>query len=89
MSEKQSAPYGTWKSPITSQSVSLQVRLEDVAWDPEGGSLLWVEGRSGNGVLVIREGADPPRDLTESRNVRGGVGYGGGLFAPGRGFFYL
>jgi dipeptidyl aminopeptidase/acylaminoacyl peptidase len=86
LSEKQPAPHGTWSSPVTPQSLSLQVRLEDVQWTPDGGALLWVEGRSGKGVLVIREGRDAPRDVTEQNNVRGGVGYGGGLFAPGKGF---
>lgn len=86
MSEKQSAPFGTWVSPVTPQSLSLSIRLEDVRWNPDGSALLWVEGRAGKGVLVIREGGDLPRDLTETHNVRGGVGYGGGLFSPGKGF---
>jgi dipeptidyl aminopeptidase/acylaminoacyl peptidase len=86
LSEKQSAPFGTWVSPVTPQSLSRQIRLEDVQWTPDGGALLWVEGRAGKGVLVIREGSDLPRDITENRNVRGGVGYGGGLFSPGKGF---
>ena len=86
MSEIQSAPFGTWVSPVTPQSLSRQIRLEDVQWTPDGGALLWVEGRAGKGVLVIREGAEVPRDLTEAQNVSGGVGYGGGLFAPGKGF---
>jgi dipeptidyl aminopeptidase/acylaminoacyl peptidase len=86
LSEKQSAAYGTWVSPVTPQFLSRQIRLEDVQWSPDGGALLWVEGRSGKGVLVIREGSEIPRDLTEDHNVRGGIGYGGGPFAPGRGF---
>jgi dipeptidyl aminopeptidase/acylaminoacyl peptidase len=86
LSEKQSAAYGTWASPVTPQSLSRQIRLEDVQWAPGGGALLWVEGRSGKGVLVIREGADVPRDLTEDHNVRGGIGYGGGSFAAGKDF---
>jgi dipeptidyl aminopeptidase/acylaminoacyl peptidase len=86
MPERQPAPYGAWSSPFTPQILSLSIRLEDVQWTPDGGALLWVEGRSGKGVLVIREGNDIPRDLTERHNVRGGVGYGGGEFAPGRGF---
>jgi dipeptidyl aminopeptidase/acylaminoacyl peptidase len=86
LSEKQSAPFGTWVSPVTPQSLSLNIRLEDVQWNPDGSALLWVESRAGKGVLVIREGGDLARDLTETHNVRGGVGYGGGLFSPGKGF---
>jgi dipeptidyl aminopeptidase/acylaminoacyl peptidase len=86
LSEKQPAPCGTWISPLTPQSLSLFNRLEDVQWNPDGSALLWVEGRSGRGVLVIREGNEAPRDLMETHNVRGGVGYGGGFFAPGIGF---
>jgi dipeptidyl aminopeptidase/acylaminoacyl peptidase len=86
MPERQSAPFGSWISPLSPEDLSLSIRLEDVQWTPEGGALLWVEGRSGKGVLVIREGQDIPRDLTERHNVRGGVGYGGGDFAPGNGF---
>ena len=86
MPDTLSAPYGAWRSPFTPQSVSLAVRLDDVQWTPDGGALLWVEGRSGRGVLVLRESGDVPRDLTEGRNVGGGVGYGGGEFAPGNGF---
>jgi dipeptidyl aminopeptidase/acylaminoacyl peptidase len=84
--EKKTAACGTWTSPVTPQSISTHVRLGDVQWSPDGGALLWVEGRSGKGVLVIREGNDIPRDLTEQHHVRAGVGYGGGDFAPGRGF---
>jgi dipeptidyl aminopeptidase/acylaminoacyl peptidase len=86
LSEKQSAAYGTWVSPVTPPFLSRNIRLEDVQWTPDGGSLLWVEGRSGKGVLVIRGGMDIPRDLTEDHTVRGGVGYGGGSFAPGKDF---
>ncbi|MBN1440328.1 MAG: S9 family peptidase [Anaerolineales bacterium] len=86
MPEKRLAPYGTWVSPVTPNSVSRQIRLEDVQWTPDGGALLWLEGRSGKGVLVYRKGAEIPKDLTEDHNVRGGVGYGGGAFAPGNSF---
>ncbi len=86
MSEIQSAPFGTWVSPVTPQSLGRQIRLEDVQWTPDGTALLWVEGRAGKGVLVIREGSEVPRDLTETHNVSGGVGYGGGLFITGKGF---
>jgi dipeptidyl aminopeptidase/acylaminoacyl peptidase len=84
--EKQAAPFGTWTSPVTPESFSADLRLEDVQWTPDGGALLWVEGRAGKGVLVIREGNEPPRDLTTTQNVCGRVGYGGGLFSPGRDF---
>jgi dipeptidyl aminopeptidase/acylaminoacyl peptidase len=84
--ENRTAAFGAWESPVTPESLGAQLRLEDVQWSPDGGALLWVEGRSGKGVLVIREGGEPPRDLTGAENVRGGIGYGGASFVPGNGF---
>lgn len=81
MAEKISAAYGTWKSPVRPETIGLSIRLDDVQWTPDGKALVWLEGRSGKGVLVFRAGEDIPRDLTEENNVRGTVGYGGGELA--------
>ena len=61
------APFGSWKSPITSELIVAQsVSLTDVRLD--GGNIYWLEGRpqeQGRNVIV-RAGAagEAPRDLT-------------------------
>jgi len=73
-------PFGLWPSPITASMVSQGKSLNDVRWDSSSQTLLWVESRSGVGVLVSRSGTGALKDLTTDENVRGGVGYGGGEF---------
>ena len=75
---KMEAPFGTWKSPITPDLIAAATRLSDPQWDTDGRTLLWLEGRSGQGVVVAQPLGEAPYDLTGDRNVRGGVGYGGG-----------
>ena len=61
--------------------VGSDVRLMDVGWDTDSETLVWLENRGGQGVLVVQSGLDAPRDLTgEDMSVRGRVGYGGGDF---------
>jgi len=79
-------PYGTWPSPIQPETLGLGKRFNDVQWNGDGTSLLWLEERSGKGVLVCREGEDAPRDLTETHRVDGGIGYGGGDFTAAKEF---
>jgi len=82
-------PCGLWQSPISSRMLSQRLRLDDVQWDSDGHTLIWLEGRADRGVLVGRAEGDARRDLTSEQSVRGGVGYGGGEFtvAGGRIFF--
>jgi dipeptidyl aminopeptidase/acylaminoacyl peptidase len=83
-------PYGLWPSPITPRSLSQGLRLGDVAWDSDGRSLVWLEGRSDRGVLVTAQLDRPaPRDLTSDLSVRAFVGYGGGDFTAGHGQAYF
>ncbi|MBI1260078.1 MAG: prolyl oligopeptidase family serine peptidase [Chloroflexi bacterium] len=71
--------YGTWDSPITPSMIAAGARLNDAQW--AGETLVWLEGRGAQGVLVAQTGAQAPRDLTDSsHSVRGRVGYGGGEF---------
>ncbi|MBG0770597.1 MAG: S9 family peptidase [Anaerolineaceae bacterium] len=72
--------FGTWKSPITPELIGSAIRLSDVQWDSDGRTLVWLEGRSGKGVLVAQPLGEAPYDLSGEVNVRGGVGYGGGEF---------
>ena len=87
--EKKTLPFGMWPSPVTSSLVSQELRLEDVQWEPGVDRLVWLEGRSGKGVLVAELAGQARRDLTGEQSVRGGVGYGGGEFilSPGRVIF--
>jgi dipeptidyl aminopeptidase/acylaminoacyl peptidase len=78
--EKQNIPYGLWPSTISPAALGLRPRLEDVQFDSDGETLVWLEKRSGQGVLVSRRRGDAPRDLTVGIKVGAGVGYGGGDF---------
>lgn len=80
MPEKQNIPYGLWPSPVSPAALSLRPRLEDVQFDSDGRTLVWLEKRSGQGVLVARRPGDTPRDLTAGIKIGAGVGYGGGDF---------
>lgn len=81
---------GLWESPLTPKMVAQGLRLTDVAWDTDGETLVWLEGRSDRGVLVAARLDDPaPRDLTSELSVRATVGYGGGDFTVGHGHVYF
>jgi dipeptidyl aminopeptidase/acylaminoacyl peptidase len=65
-------------------------RLGGIAWDADGETLTWLEGRSDQGVLVVQPaGADGARDLSGELNVRAEVGYGGGDFTIHAGWAYV
>ena len=87
--QKRSMQYGLWPSPLAPQSLAEGLRLSDVAWDSDGETLVWLEGRSDRGVLVcLPAGEDAPRDLT-TLSVRARVGYGGGDFGIAGGWVYF
>jgi dipeptidyl aminopeptidase/acylaminoacyl peptidase len=73
-------PYGLWNSDLTPESMAGDLTLRDVGWSGDGETLVWLEERDGEGVLVARPRGDAQRDLTRELEVRGGVGYGGGAF---------
>ena len=89
MTDKTLRPYGLWESPITPALLAAGKRLEGAAWDSDGRTLVWLEGRSGHGVLVAQPAADAPIDLTADLNVRAEVGYGGGDFTVHDGHVYF
>ena len=87
---KRVVPYGLWPSPITPGTVSQGLRLDELAWDSDGETLVWLEGRSGHGVLVCAApGGEAPRDLTSELSVRARVGYGGGDMTVAHGNAYF
>lgn len=87
---KSTRPFGLWPSPISPLSLAQGLRLSDVAWDSDGRTLVWLEGRSDRGVLVCARTDDPaPRDLTAELSVRATVGYGGGDFTVADGTVYF
>lgn len=90
MRNKQQRQHGLWPSPISAASVAAGRRLDGVAFDHDGETVIWLEGRSGQGVLVVQEpGRDAPRDLTSDLSVRAEVGYGGGDFTVHDGVAYF
>lgn len=89
MNAKTTLQFGLWDSPIKPKSMAGHIRLSDVAWDDDGG-LVWLEGRSGRGVLM----SGPPdggaaRELTPELSVKASLGYGGGDFTVGKGHVYF
>jgi dipeptidyl aminopeptidase/acylaminoacyl peptidase len=86
---KTALPYGLWPSPITPAGMAGGTRLSDVAWDDDNRTLVWLEGRGDQNMLVAQTGDDAPRDLTVGLSVRARVGYGGGDFGVARGSVYF
>ncbi len=72
--------YGVWPSPISPDLIAGALRLSDPKWDSDGRTLVWLEGRSGKGVLVAQPQGEAPYDISGEIDVHGGVGYGGGDF---------
>ena len=93
MRRPQVTPYGSWRSPITSQLVaSGTVRLRQIALDGE--DIYWNETRpteGGRNVIVRRTPDGQTSDMTPTQlNARTRVHeYGGGAFAVIDGTIYL
>ncbi|MCK6577577.1 MAG: prolyl oligopeptidase family serine peptidase [Anaerolineae bacterium] len=82
--------FGTWDSVITAESVALNARIGDAAWDSDGKTLVWTESRQGATWLMAKTGQDSPRFLTDGNiPVRGRIGYGGGDFTVAGGVVYF
>ena len=93
MKKQQVAPYGSWKSPITSDMIaSGTVRLEQVVLDVE--NIYWIEMRPAQGgrCVIVRHSRDgKTADITPSPfNARTRVHeYGGGAFVIHEGTVYF
>jgi dipeptidyl aminopeptidase/acylaminoacyl peptidase len=72
--------FGLWNSPISAQMLGQRARLDDVKWDSDGQTIVWLEGRSDQTQLVAQQNGDARRDLLDGHSPSGGVGYGGGEF---------
>jgi len=67
--------------PLDIKSLSDEMRLNDVQWDTDGETLVWLERRDGRNRLVSQNRYSAPKDITpSSHSVGGQVGYGGGAF---------
>ena len=93
MSEPRTAPYGSWKSPITSDSiVGGSIGLTQPLID--GDDIFWIEMRpkeGGRNIIVRRNSAAAVHDLTpKGLNARTRVHeYGGGDYTVNRGRVYF
>lgn len=93
MSEPQVAPYGSWRSPITSQMVASEsVGLTQLVVD--GGNVYWIEMRPSEGgryVIVCLSPDGRLQDVTPSLfNARTRVNeYGGGSYLVAEGVVYF
>jgi dipeptidyl aminopeptidase/acylaminoacyl peptidase len=85
----QRTSFGIWSSPISAQMLSQHLRLEEVQWDSDGSTLVWLEGRSDLRVLVAHPIGESDQDLSDEQSVRGGVGYGGGDFTVSQGIVFF
>jgi dipeptidyl aminopeptidase/acylaminoacyl peptidase len=93
MTDRETLPYGAWRSPITSELIVAEtLGLGDIRVD--GGDIYWIEGRPGEGgrnVLVRRDPGGSVDDITPLPfSVRTRVHeYGGGAMSVHRGFVYF
>jgi dipeptidyl aminopeptidase/acylaminoacyl peptidase len=84
-------PYGLWESPISPANIAGGIRLSDAQWDSDGQTLVWLEGRSAQSVLMSASltSHDAPANLTPDLSVRARVGYGGGEFTVAGGLVFF
>ena len=96
MTSQQTAPYGTWHSPITPEMVTeAGIRLGEIITD--GPDVYWLEGRPAEGGrnVIVRlggpNGEPGPVDVTpEGYNVRNRVHeYGGAAYEVNDGVVYF
>lgn len=93
MTQKSTAPFGSWKSPVTPDLITAgSVRLSELWVD--GDDLYWLEGRASEGgrYVIVRRSADGTTSdvIPEGFNARNAVHeYGGGAYAVHSGTVYF
>lgn len=87
--KKEVRQFGLWQSPISPQMLAGETRLMDVQWAGDAETLVWVEGRDGRGVLMVRRPGQAARVVNDGLSVRGGCGYGGGEFTVHGEYIYF
>ncbi|MDD9954929.1 MAG: S9 family peptidase [Anaerolineaceae bacterium] len=87
--QKEVRAWGTWPGALTPRSLAAGLTLVDVQWDSHSDTLVWLENRGAQGVLVAQGSEEAPRDLTSELSVRAMVGYGGGDFTVAAGQVYF
>ncbi|MCY3907888.1 MAG: S9 family peptidase [Anaerolineaceae bacterium] len=87
--QKEVRAWGAWPGALTPRSLAAGLTLVDVQWDSHSDTLVWLENRGAQGVLVAQGGEEAPRDLTSELSVRAMVGYGGGDFTVAAGQVYF
>jgi dipeptidyl aminopeptidase/acylaminoacyl peptidase len=81
--------FGLWDSSITPISLARGKRYSGLDCDKDG-TLVWLEGRSDRGVLVVQPAnAQASRDLNSEYSVRAKIGYAGGDFSVSQGWVYF
>jgi hypothetical protein len=81
---KKIQPYGLWPSLITSDNICLRLGLQDVQWNSDGLTLVWLESRSGINTLYQKTGNEARQTLTEGQNIRGTSVMAVGIFVSTR-----
>lgn len=93
MPQKTTAPYGSWKSPVTPGLITAgSVRLSEL-W-ADGEDLYWLEGRASEGgrYVIVRRSPDGTSSdvIPQGFNARNAVHeYGGGAYAMHDGTVYF
>ena len=70
-------------SPVTVDFLRKLPRINDVRFAPDGKDLVWSESVGKQGILYAGGFNESPYKLSDGRNLRGGLGYGGGDFNVG------
>jgi len=92
MNEQRTAPYGSWKSPVTTEMiVAGTIGLGEIIVD--GDHIYWIESRPSEGgryVIMRKENGEPTQVTPSGFNVRNSVHeYGGGAFIVHGGIIYF
>lgn len=87
---RQVRPFGLWDSPVAATDLTGAVGLRAPAFDSDGATLVWLERRGADAVILCRRrGEAAARELTAGHRVRARLFYGGGEFALSRGRLFF